>query len=107
MRIAEISAKEAAELLKSQPEVKLLDVRTDDEARTAKIAGSILVNDDKRLREVLAWPKNTLMVVHCHHGGRSRRACGFFMSKGFKNVLNLAGGIDSWSKDIDPKIPRY
>ena len=51
--------------------------------------------------------KATPIAFHCHHGGRSQNAAEHFLSKGFKNVYNLAGGIDAWSRDVDPKVPRY
>ena len=47
------------------------------------------------------------LAFHCHHGGRSRAAAEHFLKQGFKNVYNLAGGIDAWSKDVDPSIKRY
>ena len=47
------------------------------------------------------------IVVHCHHGGRSQNAAEHFLGKGFRTVYNLAGGIDAWSQQVDPKIPRY
>ena len=47
------------------------------------------------------------LVLHCHHGGRSQRASEYLVSMGFKNVANLAGGIDAWSVEIDNTIPRY
>jgi rhodanese-related sulfurtransferase len=43
----------------------------------------------------------------CHAGGRSRRAAEFLSARGFTHVANLAGGIDAWSRDIDPDLPTY
>jgi rhodanese-related sulfurtransferase len=51
-------------------------------------------------------PADTL-VVHCHHGPRSSRAVAFLRGKGFERAYNLAGGIDAWSVEIDPSVPRY
>jgi rhodanese-related sulfurtransferase len=45
--------------------------------------------------------------VHCKVGGRSQKAAEFLQQNGFKKIQNLAGGIDAWSKDVDPAIPRY
>jgi rhodanese-related sulfurtransferase len=47
------------------------------------------------------------LVVMCHSGGRSRRVAEFLLSNGFLNVFNLRGGIDAWSTEIDPQVPRY
>ena len=52
-----------------------------------------------------ALPKDTPLAFYCHHGGRSRGAAEHFLKLGFKNVYNLAGGIDAWSRDVDPERP--
>lgn len=82
------------------------DVRTQAERATAKIEGSRQL-DDAALAEAEELPKDTLLVFYCHSGGRSRAAGEHFIKLGFKHVYNLTGGIDAWSVDIDPKIPRY
>jgi monothiol glutaredoxin len=105
--IPEISAREASERLKADPAVRLIDVRTDEEFSIARIPGAILVNQEKQLEEMMRWPKETPLIVHCHHGMRSMQAAGFFLNRGFTNVVNLAGGIDAWSADVDPTVPRY
>lgn len=51
--------------------------------------------------------KNQPIVFHCHHGGRSKRVAESFRLKGFTNLYNLTGGIDAWSKRIDPSVPVY
>lgn len=43
----------------------------------------------------------------CHHGARSMRVAAFLQSRGFTHVVNIAGGIDAWSVELDPSIPRY
>jgi monothiol glutaredoxin len=48
-----------------------------------------------------------MLVFHCHHGGRSQRAAEHFAALGFTNVWNVAGGIDAWSQEVDPSVPRY
>jgi adenylyltransferase/sulfurtransferase len=47
------------------------------------------------------------IIVHCHAGGRSRRAAEFLMQHGFKHVNNLRGGISAWANEIDFKMPKY
>jgi monothiol glutaredoxin len=54
-----------------------------------------------------ALPKDTPLAFHCHSGGRSRGAAEHFLKLGFKNVYNLTGGIEGWSRDVDPSVPRY
>jgi rhodanese-related sulfurtransferase len=43
----------------------------------------------------------------CHHGARSQRVAMFLASQGFERIANIAGGIDLWSQELDPGVPRY
>ena len=81
------------------------DVRPQQERAMAKIEGARQL-DDRTLAAAEELPMDTLLAFHCH-GGRSRAAAEHFLKLGFKNVYNLTGGIDAWSRDVDPKIPRY
>ena len=47
------------------------------------------------------------VVVYCHHGMRSLQVVAFLQHQGFESVYNLAGGIDAWSTQVDPSVPRY
>jgi rhodanese-related sulfurtransferase len=47
------------------------------------------------------------IAVLCHSGGRSARVAGFLASRGFSRVANVSGGIEAWSSEVDPSIPRY
>jgi rhodanese-related sulfurtransferase len=47
------------------------------------------------------------IVCICHHGVRSRQAVAFLVHAGFESVYNLAGGVDAWSMEVDPAVPRY
>lgn len=82
------------------------DVRTEKERATARIEG-VRQLDDRTMAEVEELPKDTPLAFLCHHGNRSRAAAEHFLKLGFKNVYNVTGGIDAWSRDVDPKIPRY
>ena len=87
----------------------LLDCREPDEHAAARIAGSRLIpmrEIPARLAE-LAAHKDERIVVHCHHGGRSMRVTNFLRQQGFSQAQNMAGGIDAWSQQIDPSVPRY
>lgn len=57
--------------------------------------------------EINKLDKNSLIVFHCHHGGRSRVAAEKWRAQGFKNLYNLVGGIDAWSRKVDPSVPTY
>ncbi|UCE85958.1 MAG: molybdopterin-synthase adenylyltransferase MoeB [Deltaproteobacteria bacterium] len=87
----------------------LLDVREPKEFETARIEGSTLIPLGElahRVAELADW-KERDVVIHCHHGGRSAAACRLLAEHGFGQVENLAGGIDAWSVEVDPAVPRY
>jgi monothiol glutaredoxin len=86
--------------------VELLDVRSQKERDLAKIEGSKLL-DREAQQYVLGLDKSTPLYFHCHHGQRSQQAAAYFLSQGFENVFNVSGGIDAWSLEIDPNVPRY
>jgi monothiol glutaredoxin len=104
--VRHVPAKELKAMLDSGKVKHFYDVRTPKEHATASIAGAKLV-DDKVMAEIEELPKDTPLAFHCHHGGRSTGAAEHFLQQGFKHVYNLTGGIDAWSQQIDPKVPRY
>lgn len=85
----------------------LLDVREPSEYNHCKIAGSVLIPLGELPGRFGELPKDRAIVVHCHHGGRSAQATLFLKKQGFLDVKNLSGGIDAWSCEIDPSVPRY
>ena len=101
-----MSVKELAALRESGEPFQLLDVRTPGERETAQISGSTLLDPDEAER-IAKLPLDTRLVFHCHHGGRSQAAAEHFAAQGFTNVYNVTGGIDAWSQEIDPSVPRY
>jgi rhodanese-related sulfurtransferase len=85
----------------------LLDVREPAELELAAIPDALHIPMQQvplRLSEI---DRTKPLVVMCHSGGRSRRVAEFLVRSGFEQVFNLAGGIDAWSQEIDPQIPRY
>jgi rhodanese-related sulfurtransferase len=52
-------------------------------------------------------PRDRDVVLHCHHGVRSLTALQFLRAQGYERVTSLAGGIEAWSLEIDPSVPRY
>jgi monothiol glutaredoxin len=104
--VRQIEAK-ALKALLDQGKIKAFyDVRTEKERAVASIAGAKLL-DDKTMAEAEALAKDTPIAFHCHHGTRSRAAAEHFLKQGFTNVYNLSGGIDAWSREVDPSVPRY
>ncbi|MCA9063425.1 MAG: rhodanese-like domain-containing protein [Planctomycetaceae bacterium] len=87
----------------------LLDCREQSEWDGGHIDGAMLMPMSAirdRLDELDEW-KGGNIVVYCHHGGRSLRVTGFLRQNGFPQTWSMAGGIDQWSVQIDPSIPRY
>jgi len=85
---------------------ELFDVRPTVERDKAKIATARML-DENVLREIQAYEKTRKIVLHCHHGGRSRAAAEQLVQQGFRNVFNVEGGIDAWSQHVDPSVSRY
>ena len=84
----------------------LLDVRFLEEKQLADLGGPLIPMPEleRRWREI---PQHAgPVVVYCHHGVRSLHAARFLTHQGFE-ALSLAGGIDAWSRQIDPAIPLY
>jgi len=105
-RVKSVSVKELQAKLQAEPGLKLFDVRAQKERDQASIEGSRLL-DREAQQDIMKLDKATPLYFHCHHGGRSQQAAAFFLSHGFSNVYNVTGGIDAWSVEVDPKVPRY
>jgi adenylyltransferase/sulfurtransferase len=103
----EISVHELKRRLDQGRPMTVLDVRNPPELEIARIPGTMVIPLHE-LRDRLGEldPAETL-IVHCHRGGRSAQAVGFLRQMGFSRAINLAGGIDAWSREIDPSVPRY
>jgi monothiol glutaredoxin len=98
---AELQAK-----LKSGEIKELIDVRTPQERQTAHIAGSRLL-DEATMQQLTQLDPSTPIAFYCHHGQRSMAAAEHFRERGFRRIYNLRGGIDAWSTEVDPAVPRY
>jgi rhodanese-related sulfurtransferase len=93
----------------SGKEIALIDCREPKEYDIAKIQGAILMpmGSWPPAQEALDALDGKLVVVHCHHGGRSLRVASWFRQNGHPDAMSMSGGIDQWSMEIDPNIPRY
>lgn len=87
-------------------EVFLLDVREQSEYNYCNIGG-LLVPLRTLPNNVDKLPTDKEIVVYCHHGVRSAQAVRYLQEQGFTSVKNLVGGIEAWSVDVDPLVPRY
>ena len=105
----QITTRQLKERLARGEPTYLVDVRQPWEHETAALPDQLLLPLDQladRLDEVQP-PPGALVVAYCHHGIRSLNAAAFLESKGLPGVASLAGGIDAWSLQIDPNVPRY
>ncbi len=93
----------------ANPCPRLIDCREEDEFALCRIAGAELIPLSRFAEEALRRLEGETrpLVIYCHHGMRSLRAAQFLRQKGFAKVWSLAGGIDRWSSQIDPSVPRY
>jgi monothiol glutaredoxin len=87
--------------------VDVVDVRGDDERRLAPFPHPHEVLDEDSYERLAALPKDVPLAFLCHHGNRSRQAAEHFRELGFHDLYNVEGGIEAWSREIDPAVPRY
>jgi rhodanese-related sulfurtransferase len=98
---------EVAEMLQRGESFRFIDVREPLEHRVARVDGAELIPLARLPQWVGEIDPAERIVVMCHHGIRSASACAFLARNGFANVSNLTGGIDLWSLEVDPSVPRY
>ena len=100
---------EAFAQLRQQPNAPLLlDVREPWEFQTASLPDSLLMPmGDVPSRAHAELDPDSPIVVLCHHGMRSLSVTMWLRNQGFESVQSLGGGIDAWSRTIDPSVPRY
>jgi len=103
----ELEPREVARRLAGTEPIDLLDVRTAREREVAVLPGTLWIP----LQELQArWqevPEDRAVAVYCHTGRRSAMATDFLRQHGRARTYNLAGGIDRWSREVDPAVPRY
>ena len=104
--IEEISPSETEQLLQSGADVTLLDVREPWEAEIAALPGAVLIPLGELPDRVGELDPDREVVAYCHGGVRSLRAAGVLQAAGLR-VRSMAGGIDGWSRTVDPDVPRY
>src|SRR5437899_6080961 len=105
--ISEMSPHQLKRKIDAGEPFELIDVREPFEYEIARIDGAKLIplgEISERLNELSG---ERPIVVHCHTGKRSAQAVRLLQQRGFANVYNLEGGIDAWSDQIDPNVPKY
>ena len=88
-------------------QLRIIDVREPDEYAIAHVEQAEL----RPMSEIQSWwqelPRDEELVIMCHHGGRSAQVAMALSRAGFERLTNMAGGIDAWSAEVDPGVPRY
>jgi sulfur-carrier protein adenylyltransferase/sulfurtransferase len=105
--IPEISPHELKRKMDAGEPFELIDVREPFEYEIARIDGAKLIPLGEITERLDELNSEQLIVVHCHSGMRSAQAARLLQERGFSNVYNLEGGIDRWSDQIDPNVPKY
>lgn len=105
----EVTPRTVQSLREAGDDFVLLDVREPREIAAAAIDGAVVVpmgEIKSRLSELEEHAEQKIVVM-CHHGARSMQVTAFLRQNEFEDVTSMAGGIDLWSRDIDPATPRY
>ncbi|MEY2499692.1 MAG: sulfur-carrier protein adenylyltransferase/sulfurtransferase [Verrucomicrobiota bacterium] len=102
-----ISVRELKAKIDNNEAFTLIDVREPFEYDIAKIEAARLIPLGELESRLTELPRSGALILQCHSGGRSEHAVRLLQEAGFQNAFNLVGGIDAWSVEIDPDVPRY
>ena len=102
-----ITPAEFAERATKGERVRLIDVREPEEFELARVEGAELLPLSRFAEWAAALDPEEELVVMCHHGIRSAHVCAYLAAQGFTRMVNLAGGIERWSQEVDRSVPRY
>ncbi len=105
--IPTMSAHELKQKMDAREPLELIDVREAFEYEIARIDGAKLIPLGEIAERADELPRDRPIVVHCHSGRRSAEAVRLLQQRGFGNIYNFEGGIDAWSDQIDPGVPKY
>jgi len=106
--LEEITAKELNELIQTNPELQIIDVREPHEFEIARIPNTKLIPLGEVVNRSKEIDSSRVTVVHCKGGVRSAKAINALQEKGFTGrLINLKGGITAWSDEVDPSVAKY
>lgn len=106
----EITPQDVKRRLDTGERLTLIDVREPAEFQAARIPGAELIpmrSIPAELQRLEAAADDSTLVVFCHHGVRSLNVVNWLREQGVASCQSMAGGIDRWSLEIDPSLPRY
>ncbi len=106
-RALQIEPRQLADRLAAGERIHLLDIRTREEFDAVKLPGAQLFTQEFMQEILTKWSRTDLVVIYDHQGARSMDASAYFQGHGFERIKSLRGGIDAWSAEVDPKLPRY
>jgi rhodanese-related sulfurtransferase len=102
-----LSVHELAALRRAQVPHHILDVRDAQELAICRLEGALHIPMEEFPERVGEVPRQEPVIVLCHHGVRSQMVVGLLRHAGWRNVVNLDGGIDAWSREVDDSVARY
>ncbi len=102
-----ITPSRLSERMRDEEPPLVIDVREPEEYELARVEGTRLLPLSIFNEWAPSLDRERETVFMCHHGIRSAQVCAFLSRQGFEKIHNLAGGIDRWSADVDPTVPRY
>lgn len=103
----QISPQDFEQLRRALPDLMVLDVRTREEHDAVKLPGARLLTQELVQEIFNSGDKTKAVVLYDHTGSRSLDAAAYFIGHGFSETKCLTGGIDAYSQEIDPALPRY
>ncbi len=109
MKYRHVNVYEAHKLLKSSPEIVVLDLRTADEYEMFYIEGAVNLDCESKPFEhrITRLNRNKPYLIHCHSGGRSIQALKVFKKNGFTNITHMDGGMREWMHADLPLISHW
>lgn len=102
-----LEPKELAQILTNPLPPRVIDVRTREEHEAVRIPQSLLMTQDLLREAFSTWDKQSALVIYDHQGSRALDAVAYFIGHGFSQAKALRGGIDAYSREADPTLPRY
>ena len=105
--MAEITPQELKSRLAREDRPLLLDVRQDWETKLCRLEHAVHIPIEEIELRAEELDADTETVVYCHQGVRSAAVAEYLRQLGFRDVKNLAGGLDLWARTVDPSMRRY
>lgn len=102
-----ISPKDLKAAVDGDAPVKLLDIRSRPEFEATRIEGAVLMTQSATQDIMAYWKPEDMLAIVDHQGKQCLDAAAYFLGHGLKNVRCLLGGLDAWSREIDPSVRRY